>query len=533
MQPPEYTHIVRYTNLNSPFFGYDGTRFQTGHFWPKTPMRKKPNTEIPFYLKSAFLSKVPGFFLFFIFLAPVGLVKLHPKAGLFFIAFCISYWTIKVFESYYFVLSSYASLLKYNRTDFSKNEILSAEGGSVRHLVVVPIYTEPYDVIEENVVAILENDFPFQKNITILLATEARAKDAESHAKRIIAEYSHRNVEIVNVVHPEGIPGEGKVKGANITYAVKEYEKGRKLDPHHTLVSTIDTDTKVEKNFFSIVTYVFLTTEYRDQAIYQYTPVYSNNWKRGTFFSRLIAMGTTLWQLFESQNPEFYRNFAVYGQTLHCLKKSDYWSLTSIVEDGLQYWRSYFAWDSKFRIVNVPAVCRMDVVEEETFSRTVQSQYKQLRRWSWGCTDVEYVFPEFAKRPQIPFWEKFRKGGYLIQNHLFWAGGPLMLFFIGYVPGIFENLRNSIAVLAVPLASSIIFTILFATVVFPSMLSIHIMKRYTEFRKRDYLFNVLQWTVLPLLTLTLFSLPAIESQLRLFFGKRLDSFETTRKIARK
>ncbi len=108
-----------------------------------------------------------------------------------------------------------------------------------------------------------------------------------------------------------------------------------------------------------------------------------------------------------------------------------------------------------------------------------------------------------------------------------------MLFFIGYVPGIFESLRNSIAVLTVPFASSIIFTLLFATVVFPSVISIHIMKRYTKFRKRDYLFSVLQWTLVPILTLTLFSIPAIESQIRLFLGKRLDSFETTRKIQRK
>jgi hypothetical protein len=78
-----------------------------------------------------------------------------------------------------------------------------------------------------------------------------------------------------------------------------------------------------------------------------------------------------------------------------------------------------------------------------------------------------------------------------------------------------------------------VFTVLFATVVFPSVISIHIMKRYTKFRKRDYLFSVLQWALVPVLTLTMFSIPAIESQLRLFFGKRIDSFETTRKIGRK
>lgn len=493
----------------------------------------KAKKDLPFFLREAFLSKVPAVLLVGIFMVPLVLIKINYQVGLFFIAFYIAYWSIKVFESYYYVLKSYFSLVEFNKTDFTKNEFLLQSGKDIKHVVVVPIYTEPYDVIEENVIAILENDYPFMENVTILLATEARAPDAEGHAREIIKKFSSSKVQIVNVVHPSDIPGHGKVKGSNITYAVQEYEKLVALDPHNTYISTIDTDTKVEKSFFAITTYCFIGTEHRDQAIYQYTPVYANNWIHGTFFARLIAMGTTFWQLFESQNPEFYRNFAVYGQSLECLKRSDYWSRTSIVEDGLQYWRSYFAWDGMFRIVNVPAVCRMDLVDEETLWKTIKSQYKQLRRWSWGCTDIEYVLPQFYQNKKIRFGEKIRKSVYLIQNHLFWAGGAFMLFFIGYIPGISESLRNSIAILTVPLASSIIFTTLFATVVFPSFMSIHIMKRYTKFRKRDYIYNILQWLVVPPLTLTLFSLPAIESQIRLFLGKRIDFFETTQKMKRK
>lgn len=244
-------------------------------------------------------------------------------------------------------------------------------------------------------------------------------------------------------------------------------------------------------------------------------------------------MGTTFWQLSESQNPEFYRNFAVYGMSLHCLKKSNYWSLTSIVEDGFQYWRSYFAFDGVFRIVNVPAVCKMDVVEETNMWKTVRSQYKQLRRWSWGCTDIEYVIPEFAKNKKIKFGEKFRKTGYLMFNHLFWAGGSLTLFFIGYVPGILSSLHDSIITLTIPLITSILFSWIFITIIFPSIISVLIMKKYTHFRKRDYIFNIFQWALIPVLTITLFSFPAIESQLRLFFGKRIDVFEATEKMKRK
>lgn len=485
-----------------------------------------------FLLTQSFLSKVPVILLVLIFVVPLLLLKLNYQLGLFFIAFYISYWTVKVFESYYYVLTSYITLLRTNKRDYSGTAIIRDKAKDLQHIVIVPIYSEPFDVIDDNIRSIIKNSYPYKHNITVLLATEARGPNAIEDAEAIVEKYKDAEIHIVNVVHPDGLPNEGKVKGANISYAIEEYMKQTELDDHMTFVSTIDTDTLVEKNFFLIASYVFLSTEKNQNAIYQYTPVYANNWHKGTFFARLIAMGTTFWQLSESQNPEFYRNFAVYGQSLYCLKKSNFWSRTSIVEDGFQYWRSYFAFDGIFRIVNVPAVCKMDVVEEETFVKTVFSQYKQLRRWSWGCTDLEFVVPEFVKNKKIGLWEKIRKTVYLIFNHLFWAGGPLTLFFIGYVPGILGSLHESIVTLTIPLTTSILFTWTFMTVVFPSILSILIMKKYTHFRKRDYIFNILQWALIPMLTLTLFSFPAIESQIRLFFGKRIDFFETTKKMKR-
>lgn len=418
------------------------------------------------------------------------------------------------------------------KRSFHDNPIIEHGAKKLHHVIIIPIYTEPYDVIEEAVLSVISCEYRYKENITILLATEARAPHAVTHADRIIAEYGEK-LNIRNIIHPDWIPDEWKVKGANITFAIKEYEKMVSLDSENTFVSTIDTDTKVEKRFFSIVTERFLSTDERHRAIYQYTPVYSNNWHEGTFFARIIAAGTTMWQFFESQNPEFYRNFAVYGQSLLCLHKANYWDKYSIVEDGMQYWRSYFGWDGKFRIIHTPAICEMDLVDETSIYRTVRSQYKQLRRWSWGCTDVEYVIPKFSATKKIGVFEKIRKTTYLIYNHLFWAWGPFMLFFIWYVPGIFTSIDHSIAAFTVPIASSLIFTILFATIAFPSFLSIHIMRKFTKFRWYDYIFNILQWAFVPILTLTLFSIPAIESQVRLFFGWRIDSFETTQKMKRK
>jgi len=479
------------------------------------------------------LPKIPFLSLIGTVFLPLILMQIHYNTGLFFIAFYISYWSVKVFESYYFVLKSYFTLLKIEKKNWNKDHTITKWAKNIKHIVIVPIYTEPYNVIEENIIALQKTIYPYKENIVILLATEARAPDGATHAEHIIREYNRWWIEIVNIIHPENREWEGKVKWANITYAIREYEKMVNLDPKNTFVSTIDTDTKVENNFFMIITDTFLSTDARDHAIYQYTPIYSNNWRDGHFFARIIGIGTTMWQFFESQNPEFYRNFAVYGQSLACLHKANYWSLTSIVEDGMQYWRSYFWWDGFFRIIHTPAICEMDLVDEKNLYRTIRSQYKQLRRWSWGCTDIEYVLPQFIANKKIPTWEKIRKTVYLVYNHLFWAGWPFMLFFIGYVPGIFSSIDHSLATFTVPIASSLIFTMLFATVIIPSILSIHIMRRYTHFTPLDYVWNMIQWITVPILTLTLFSIPAIESQIRFFLGKRIDNFDTTEKMERK
>jgi len=113
-----------------------------------------------FLLSSRFLSKLPIILLVTIFLVPIILLKIHYQLGIFFIAFYISYWTVKVFESYYYVLTSYITLLKTNKKDYLKTDIIQKEAIKLKHIIIIPFYNEPYDVVEDNVNAILKNDYP-------------------------------------------------------------------------------------------------------------------------------------------------------------------------------------------------------------------------------------------------------------------------------------------------------------------------------------------------------------------------------------
>lgn len=152
------------------------------------------------------IPKIPLLSLLGIFILPLVLMEIHYQTGLFFIALYISYWTVKVFESYFYVLKSYIKLLRIKKQGYITKHHPGKE--SLKHVVIVPIYTEPYDVIEENVLALLANEYEHPENVTILLATEARVPSAIEHADRIIREHGEKGMHIVNIVHPDGMPDE-------------------------------------------------------------------------------------------------------------------------------------------------------------------------------------------------------------------------------------------------------------------------------------------------------------------------------------
>lgn len=138
------------------------------------------------------LPKIPLLSLIATFALPIVLMQVNYHLGLFFIAFYIAYWSVKVFEGYYYVIKSYIKLLRAEGTDWSDNPDIVKKAKKLKHIVIVPIYTEPYDVIEENILSLIGTEYHYKENITILLAVEERARDAIAHAERIIHEHGEK-----------------------------------------------------------------------------------------------------------------------------------------------------------------------------------------------------------------------------------------------------------------------------------------------------------------------------------------------------
>ena len=74
---------------------------------------------------SYWLPKIPLLALIGTFLLPIVLMQVNYHIGLFFIALYIAYWSVKVFESYYYVLKSYIKLLRLEGHDWGADTAIT------------------------------------------------------------------------------------------------------------------------------------------------------------------------------------------------------------------------------------------------------------------------------------------------------------------------------------------------------------------------------------------------------------------------
>jgi hypothetical protein len=236
----------------------------------------------------------------------------------------------------------------------------------------------------------------------------------------------------------------------------------------------------------------------------------------------------------ETMRPHRLRNFAAHAQSLAALEAIDFWSVTTIVEDGHQYWRSFFGFDGDHVVTPIYTPIYQDAVLADTYWRTFKVQFLQLRRWAWGASDIQFVVRKSFENQRIPWSNKLVQLGRLIESHFSQATAPLLLSFVGYLP-LYLNHRFSYAALAhnLPVILSRILTLASITYVITICISlISLPPRPERYNRAKGIGMVAQWILLPATSIVFSSFAAINAQTRLMFGRYLE-FYVTEKGTRK
>jgi hypothetical protein len=404
----------------------------------------------------------------------------------------------------------------------------------VVHAVIVATWNEAYETLKptmENV----KNSLYDKKKMIVLLAYEDRGGEAvEKQAKALMAEYDGVFMVAKAVKHID-LPGEVVGKGGNITASGRELQKivaQLGLNPRDVLVTTLDADNRPHQSYFASLTYVYCNVHDPKYMSFQPIPMFTNNIWDAPAPMRVIATGNSYWMMIQGLRQHMLRNFSAHAQPLDALIDTDFWSTRTIVEDGHQFWRSFFAFDGKHEVIPIFLPIYQDAVLADGYRRTLKAQFIQLRRWAWGASDISYVakysFMKKSKNTNISLFERVSKFMRLLDGHVSWATSPLILAFGAIMPWVFN--KTSFTANQLPQISSRIQTLAMVGILVTLFLSFKILpKKPARYKKSRSVFMVLQWVLLPLTTIFYSSFAALNSQTRLMFGWYLGKFDVTEK----
>jgi hypothetical protein len=402
------------------------------------------------------------------------------------------------------------------------------------HAVIVATWNEAYEILKptlENV----RNSLYDKKKMIVILAYEDRGGPAvEKQANAIMDEY--KNVFLVSkaVKHIDQ-SGEVIGKGGNITASGRELQKIIEklgIDPKDVLVTTLDADNRPHKSYFAGLSYVYAVCHDPKFMSFQPIPMFTNNIWDAPAPMRVIATGNSYWMLIQGLRQHSLRNFSAHAQPLHALIETGFWSTRTIVEDGHQFWRSWFAFDGKHEVIPIFLPIYQDAVLADTYKKTLKAQFIQIRRWAWGASDIAYVAKyAFFTKNKISYFDRAAKFGRLLEGHVSWATSPLILLFGAILPWIFN--QSDFLANQLPQVASKLQTVAMVGIFVSLFFSFKILPpRPLRYKRHRTIFMVLQWVLLPVTTIVYSSSAAINSQTRLMFKRYLGKFDVTEKAVK-
>lgn len=403
----------------------------------------------------------------------------------------------------------------------------------IYHLIVLPMYKEEINVVRSSLQSLLiDSSYPKNKMIVVLAVEERGGEEAKKVAKEIEKEFAKKFFQFLITTHPEDIPGEIAGKGSNTAWAIKKAKEliidKLSLSYENVIVSNFDIDTRPYRQYFAVLTWHYLTTENPLKCSYQPIPIYNNNIWLAPAFSRIIATSGTFWQMMQQARPEQLVSYSSHSMPFKAIIEVGY-PQNIVSDDSRIFWKSYLAFNGDYKVVPLYYPVSMDAVMAKNLLKTIINQYKQQRRWAWGCENIPYIFYGFLKNKKIPLKEKIRHAFVILEGFWSWAVAALLIFLLGWLPSILGGGDFQVTLLSynLPKLTSRIMTIAMIGMIVSAILSIFLLPpRPKNFSKWKNLSMIFQWLLLPFTLIIFGAFPALEAQLRLALGKYLGFWVT-------
>ena len=401
--------------------------------------------------------------------------------------------------------------------------------------VIIAAYNESYEVLEPTIQSLLDTTYDKAKLILVLAYEERGGKDIKKVAQRLHKKFAAEFYAFHLVEHPKDLPDEVVGKGGNITYAgffLKDWLARRNIAYSDVIITTLDSDNRPHATYFDYVAYEYIVHKDRKRLSYQPISLFLNNIWDAPAPMRVVATGNSFWNIISSMRPHTLRNFASHSQPMDALVEMNFWSTRTIVEDGHQYWRSYFHFDGDYSVTPIYVPIYQDAVLSDTYRRTLKAQFIQLRRWAYGASDIPYVATRVLTRFRtVPLGAGLARLFRLIDGHVTLASISILVAVGGWVPLLISpESSQQIAAHLLPEVISRVQQVAMIGLLITVFLGFKMLPpRPARYKRHRSIGMILQWGLMPVTAIAYSAASAFNAQTHLFLGKYLDKFDVTEK----
>ncbi|MDA8201287.1 MAG: glycosyltransferase family 2 protein [Chloroflexi bacterium] len=401
-------------------------------------------------------------------------------------------------------------------------------------VALIPTYTEPYEKLEATVRALAEADWPLERKIVAIITRETDL-DGRANVARLREVFGDRFAHFFHILDPLE-PGVVVGKSSAMAYGGRWlYGKlvGLGYDPGFVIVTDLDSDYRVHRQYFTYLAHRFATDPERYHRLYQPIPMFHNNLWEVPLAVRLTAVSATHVQMWRSLTPERLISFSSYAVSLRTIHEVGYWATDAIPEDSRFYWKSFFTYAGTFRAEPLFIPIFGDAVRARTYPRTLYQQYTQIRRWAWGVTDIPYYIHQALSHPEIPLRVRVHRLVDLWSDHINWAIAPYVLLFGSslplfisqqtVIPWAHSGFAETTLGHNLPVYAAWMLTGAFCCL----LILIFIEDRIAPPRPESWgilrrALVYVQWLAVPAVGMIFSNLPALDAQTRLMTGRRLE-----------
>lgn len=484
-----------------------------------------------------FFEILPGAAIWIVLILPLVLTFSAPQFVTIFVLVFDLYWLFKSLAFGVIMILGRHKMDKVMGTNWGA-ELRKMDPGNhwqdIYQTIIMPTHKEGLDILIPSVQSAADIDYDHKKKIFVLAVEGRDAPECHAIAHTLTEKFSDQFFRFIVTEHPDGIVGEIKGKGSNMTWSARKLVKKLgedNIDFHNVMVTAADADSRFPSQFFNRLTYQYVTEPDPDRCIYQPVATFFNNIWNVPMLTRVLAFGTTFWQLIESVRPYRLISFSTQAVNLQTLIEMDYWSTSIVSEDSRQYFRGFFHFEGDFRTVPMFMPVYMDAIHTGSIKSDMNNLYLQQQRWAWGVEHTPYIFLECIKHKKIPLLDRLAILWRAFEGNFSWATAPYFISVVGWLPLLLNPSFNSnILAFNYHLFTRYILTLTWVGLAISGYMTIKMIpKPVGRFRKRSMAVMVLQWLLTPITTIFFGSIPAIDAQTRLMLGKYM-GFRVTPKV---